>query len=145
MSLSVSPDLSVAVGLITRFMQNPHESHWKAAKIILVMFEVQFSLGFIIVQKHLLYWLVSLIPIGLVTLMIRSLLQVMCSLLVQDLLHGLARNKVPLQQSWSQLANTVPLATVRGLHCEIKSIKIKTFSKNSRFFSFSHFKGVDTL
>ena len=59
------------------------------------MFEVQFSLGFITVPKHLLYWLVSLISIGLVTLMIGSLLPVMCSLLVQDLLHVLARNKVP--------------------------------------------------
>ena len=62
------------------------------------------SLEFITVPKHLLYWLVSLIPIGLVTLMIGSLLQVMCSLLVQDLLHGLARNKVPflfLQQKQS--------------------------------------------
>jgi len=59
------------------------------------MFDVQFSLGFITVEKHLLYWLVSLILIGLVTLMIGSLLQVMYSLLLLDLLHGLARNKVP--------------------------------------------------
>eukprot|EP00253_Pinus_taeda_P005975 PITA_05975 len=29
------PDLSFVVGLIARFMQNPHESHWKAAKRIL--------------------------------------------------------------------------------------------------------------
>eukprot|EP00253_Pinus_taeda_P012497 PITA_12497 len=29
------PDLSVVVGVIARFMQNPHESHWKAAKRIL--------------------------------------------------------------------------------------------------------------
>eukprot|EP00253_Pinus_taeda_P003819 PITA_03819 len=29
------PDLSFAVGLIARFMQNPHESHWKTAKKIL--------------------------------------------------------------------------------------------------------------
>ncbi len=68
------------------------------------MFEVHFSLGFIIVQNHLLYWLVSLILIGLVTLMIESLLLVMSSLLVLDLLHGLARNKVPfifLQQKQS--------------------------------------------
>ena len=71
------------------------------------MFEVQFSLGFITVHKHLLYWLVLLIPIKLVTLMIRSLLQVMSSLLVLDLLHELARNKVPflfLQQKQSIVA-----------------------------------------
>eukprot|EP00253_Pinus_taeda_P035423 PITA_35423 len=29
------PDLSFVVGLIARFMQNPHESHWKEAKRIL--------------------------------------------------------------------------------------------------------------
>eukprot|EP00253_Pinus_taeda_P029826 PITA_29826 len=29
------PDLSFVVGLIARFMQNPHESHWKVAKRIL--------------------------------------------------------------------------------------------------------------
>eukprot|EP00253_Pinus_taeda_P006784 PITA_06784 len=29
------PDLSFVVGLIARFMKNPHESHWKAAKRIL--------------------------------------------------------------------------------------------------------------
>eukprot|EP01018_Ginkgo_biloba_P029061 Gb_03163 [translate_table: standard] len=28
-------DLSFAVGLVSRFMQNPHESHWQAAKYIL--------------------------------------------------------------------------------------------------------------
>eukprot|EP00253_Pinus_taeda_P036317 PITA_36317 len=29
------PDLSFVVGLVARFMQNPHESHWKATKGIL--------------------------------------------------------------------------------------------------------------
>eukprot|EP00253_Pinus_taeda_P010354 PITA_10354 len=29
------PDLSFVVGLVAQFMQNPHEIHWKAAKIIL--------------------------------------------------------------------------------------------------------------
>eukprot|EP00253_Pinus_taeda_P020355 PITA_20355 len=33
------PDLSFAVGLVARFMQNPRESHWKAAKEYFVMFE----------------------------------------------------------------------------------------------------------
>ena len=46
----------------------------KKLKEYFVVFKVQFSFGFIIVQKHLLYWLVSLILIGLVTLMIGSLL-----------------------------------------------------------------------
>ena len=66
-------------------------------------FVVQFSLESITVQGKLHYWFVSQILIGLVTLMIGSLtlmigslLQVMSLLLVQDLLLGLARNKVPL-------------------------------------------------
>ena len=29
------PDLSFAIGRVARYMQNPHEIHWKAAKIIL--------------------------------------------------------------------------------------------------------------
>eukprot|EP00253_Pinus_taeda_P005010 PITA_05010 len=33
------PDLSFVVGLVARFMQNPRESHWKAAKGYFVMFE----------------------------------------------------------------------------------------------------------
>jgi len=71
------------------------------------MFKVHFSLGLFTVQKHLLYWLGSLILIGLETLMIRSVLQVMSSLLVLDLLPKLARNKVPflfLQQKQSIVA-----------------------------------------
>ena len=72
-----------------------------------IMFEVHCSFGFITVRKHLLYWLVSLILIGLVTLMIGSLLWVICSLLILDLLHGLLRNKVKflfLQQKQSIVA-----------------------------------------
>jgi hypothetical protein len=59
-------------------------------------FMVQFSLGSITVQGQLHYLFVSQILIGLVTLMIGSLLQVMYLLLVHDLLLGIARNKVPL-------------------------------------------------
>ena len=29
------PELSFVVGLVARFMHQPHESHWKVAKIIL--------------------------------------------------------------------------------------------------------------
>ena len=53
---------------------------------------VQFSSRSIIVQGGLLYWLVSLIQIGMMTLMIGSLLQVMFSALVQDLSLGPVRN-----------------------------------------------------
>eukprot|EP00253_Pinus_taeda_P029013 PITA_29013 len=42
------PDLSFAVGLVARFMQNPRESHWKAAKRILryVRGKVQFGIHY---------------------------------------------------------------------------------------------------
>jgi len=42
------PDLSFVVGLIARFMQNPHESHWKAGKRILryVRGTVQFGIHY---------------------------------------------------------------------------------------------------
>jgi hypothetical protein len=64
----------------------------KKAKRILHYVMVQFSSGYITVQGGLLYWLVSLIQIGSVTLMIESLLQVMFSALVQDLSLGPVRN-----------------------------------------------------
>jgi hypothetical protein len=57
-----------------------------------VMFVVQFSSGYITVHGGLLHWLVSLIQIGLASLMIGSLLQVMFSTLVQDLSLGPIRN-----------------------------------------------------
>jgi hypothetical protein len=86
------PDLSFVVGLVSRYMQTPHEIHWKATKRILryVWGTIQFR--YITVQGGLLYWLVSLIQIGSTTLMIESLLQVMFSALVQDLSLGPVRN-----------------------------------------------------
>ena len=86
------PDLSFVVGLVAQFMKTPHESHWKEAKKILCYVCVQFSSGYITVQGGLLYWLVSLIQIGSATLMIRNLMQVMFSALVQDLSLGPIRN-----------------------------------------------------
>jgi hypothetical protein len=44
-------DLSFVVGLISRYAQTPHESHWKEAKIILhyvfgtIQLEIHYSLG----------------------------------------------------------------------------------------------------
>jgi hypothetical protein len=64
----------------------------KQLKGYFVMFVVQFSSGYIIVQGGLLYWLVSLIQIGSATLMIESLLQVIFSTLAQDLSLGPIRN-----------------------------------------------------
>ena len=65
------PDLSFSIGRVARYMQTPHESHWKAAK---------FSLGFITVQGGNLCWLVSLIQIGPVIL----ILKVYCRLCFQS-------------------------------------------------------------
>eukprot|EP00253_Pinus_taeda_P008040 PITA_08040 len=39
------PDLSFDVGLIAQFMQNPHESHWKATKRILRYVQGTFQFG----------------------------------------------------------------------------------------------------
>ena len=45
------PDIAFAVGLVSRFSQDPHESHWKAAKRILryikgtVRFGIQYTTG----------------------------------------------------------------------------------------------------
>jgi hypothetical protein len=58
------------------------------------MFMLQFSLGYITVHRELLYWLVSLIHIGSLTMMIKSLLQVMFSALVHDLSLGPVRNNM---------------------------------------------------
>jgi hypothetical protein len=42
------PDLSFVVGLVARYMQTPHESHWKAAKRILLYFHgtIQFGIHY---------------------------------------------------------------------------------------------------
>jgi hypothetical protein len=74
--------------------KHPMKSIGKKLKGYFGMFGVQFSLGYITVQGGLLYWLVSLIQIGSVTLMIESLLQVMFSSLVQDLSLGPVRNNM---------------------------------------------------
>jgi hypothetical protein len=57
---------------------------------------VQFSSVYITDQRGLLYWLVSLIQIGSMTLMIGILLQVMFLALVQDLLLGHVINNMLL-------------------------------------------------
>jgi hypothetical protein len=86
------PDLSFVVGIVADICKHPMKAIGKQLKGYFAMFVVLFSLGYIIVQGGLPYWLVSLIQIGLVTLMIGSLLQVMFSALVQDLSLGPVRN-----------------------------------------------------
>jgi hypothetical protein len=89
-------DISFVVGIVARHMQTPHESHWKATKRIfrnvwgIVQFGIHYSSG------GFLCWLVSLIQIGLRTLMIGSLLKVMFLVLVLDLSLGPVRNNMLL-------------------------------------------------
>ena len=50
------PDLSFVVGRVSHYMQTPHESHWKAAKIILryIQGTIQFGIHYNIVGETLL-------------------------------------------------------------------------------------------
>jgi hypothetical protein len=64
----------------------------KKLKGYIDMYEVQFNSRYITFLGVLLYWLVSLIQIGLATLMIKTLLHVMFPALVLDLSLGLVRN-----------------------------------------------------
>eukprot|EP00253_Pinus_taeda_P008811 PITA_08811 len=48
------PDLSFVVSLISRFMQNPHESHWKEAKRILCYVRAQFGIHYSVEASPLL-------------------------------------------------------------------------------------------
>jgi hypothetical protein len=75
-------DLSFFVGIVARYMKKPMKAIGKKLKGYFAMSVVHFSLGYITVQGGLLYWLVLLIKIGMKTLMIRSLLQVMFLALV---------------------------------------------------------------
>ena len=82
------PELSFVIGRVSRYMQTPHESHQKEAKRILryirgtIQFGIHYSTG-----GNLCWW-VSLISIGLVILIIKSLLQVMFSFWDLDLSLG---------------------------------------------------------
>jgi hypothetical protein len=86
------PDLSFVVGLVARYMQTPHEIHWKEAKRILryVCGTVQFGIHYRSGGTPLLVGFTD--SDWAATLMIGSLLQVMFSALVQDLSLGPVRN-----------------------------------------------------
>lgn len=68
----------------------------KWPKGYLCIFKVKFNLGYIIVQGGAHFWLVLLIPIELVTLVNKSLLQVMSLFLALDLSLWLVRSNLPL-------------------------------------------------
>jgi hypothetical protein len=86
------PNISFDVGLVAFYFQKLHQIHWNAKKSILwyVSGTIQFGIQYI--SGGFLCWLVSLIHIGMVTLMIESLLQVMFSALVPDLSLSIVRN-----------------------------------------------------
>ena len=79
------PDLSFVVGRVSCYMQNPHESHWKVAKIILWYIRGTIQFGIHYITGGNLCWLVSLIQIVSMILMIESLLHVMFSVWDLDL------------------------------------------------------------
>ena len=90
------PDISFVVGLVAWYMQHPHESHWKATKRMLryicgtTQFGIHYSKGVTPLLVGLTYsdWICD--PDGW-----KSTASYV-SLLVQDLLLGIARKKVPL-------------------------------------------------
>ena len=86
------PDISFVVGPFAHYMQTPLEIHWKTVKGILRYIRGTIQFGIHYTTGGHLCWLVSLIPIGLVILMIESLLQVMFSVWDLDLSLGLVRN-----------------------------------------------------
>jgi hypothetical protein len=49
------PNLSYAVGVVSRFMQEPHELHWKAAKCILRYVQGTITFGIHYVTESTLY------------------------------------------------------------------------------------------
>ena len=87
------PDLSFSVGRVALYIcKLLMKVTGKQQKEYFNIFEVHFSLGFIIVQGGNLCWLVSLIQIGPTILMIESLLQVMFSVWDLDLSLRFVRN-----------------------------------------------------
>ena len=60
------PDLSFAIGHVARYMQTPHESHWKVAKIILqyIRGTIQFGIHYSIGEKPLLVGFINLDWLG---------------------------------------------------------------------------------
>jgi hypothetical protein len=90
------PDLSYAVGAVSRFMQEPHELHWKAAKCILRYVQGTITFGIHYAANSTLDLIGLLIPTGLVIALITSPHLVTHLVLVPGLSVGRARSKLPL-------------------------------------------------
>ena len=86
------PNLSFVIGHVARYMQTPHESHWKATKRTLQYIQGTIQFGIHYSTGGNLCWLVSLIQIGPAIMMIEILLQVMFLVWDLDLSLGLVRN-----------------------------------------------------
>jgi hypothetical protein len=89
------PDLSYAVGIVSRFMQEPHELHWKYAKHILRYVQGTITFGIHYATNLHYISLGLLIPTGLVITLIASPHLVTHSVLVPGLSVGRARSKLP--------------------------------------------------
>jgi hypothetical protein len=90
------PDLSYAVGAVSRFMQESHELHWKVAKHILRYIQGTITFGIHYATESTLHLIGLLIPTGLAIALIASPHLVTHSVLVTGLSVGRARRKLPL-------------------------------------------------
>ena len=90
------PDICYAVSVDSRYMDHPHEIHWRASKRILNFVQGTRTHGIFYKAKSDLDLLGLLTVIGQVTAQIKIQHQDMCSCLLKDQSSGQARNIVPL-------------------------------------------------
>eukprot|EP00253_Pinus_taeda_P014632 PITA_14632 len=90
------PDLSLLLAFLLVFCKTPVKVIGKQLKEYFVMFEVQYSLGFITVPKQLLYGCVSLMSVGLVTLMIGKSTAFICLHLGSGPITWACKKQVPV-------------------------------------------------
>ena len=84
------PNIYYVVSVASRYIDQPHEIHWRAAKMILNFVQGTRTHGIFYKDKS------DLDLIGEVKTQIKSQHQYMCSFLVKDQSAGQARNRVPL-------------------------------------------------
>ena len=63
--VNTRPDIAYAVGIVSRYMEEPKASHWAAVKQILRYYQVQCTLAVFTRGRAQLNWLVSVIVIWL--------------------------------------------------------------------------------
>jgi hypothetical protein len=89
------PDLSYAVDIVSRFMQEPHELHWKMQSISFDMYRAPSPLGFIMHQTLHYISSILLIMTGMAIALITIPHLVTHPVLVPGLSVGRARSKLP--------------------------------------------------